>query len=300
MTDGAEFGSNDDRLDWPPETAGGFASAGRLQVEGSNIVLDVHGDPVRARLALLSDGNHHMALAEAAQAFLAAHPGVEDVLYVTAPPRILLDTLATGRLSLGNLVLTIAADAFISPRAILERLAAEGRIGPPRSFAESRGTAILVRKGNPRAIGSVADLLRDDVRLALSNPSTEAASFGVYAAAIEAAAVARGLPQAGIAERLRSDRVVKSRVIHHREIPELVASGRADASLVYAHLALRCVRIFPSEFEMLAGTPLPVTEYAVGIVGAGGEFGQAFAAFMQSRTAADIYRHHGLQPAERR
>ena len=64
-------------LDWPRETAGAgdTADAGFIQ-PASNICLDFHGDPLRARLVVASDGNHHMALREVLAAFLAAYPEV--------------------------------------------------------------------------------------------------------------------------------------------------------------------------------------------------------------------------------
>jgi hypothetical protein len=52
--------------------------------------------------------------------------------------------------------------------------------------------------------------------------------------------------------------------IHHREVPWSVAYGRADAGILFYHLALHAVRTFPERFEMvsLGGTaedprPLP-------------------------------------------
>ena len=50
-------------LPWPPEAARYPDDAVRSFVApGSNWVLDFHGDPHRAGLAIFSDGNHHMAL----------------------------------------------------------------------------------------------------------------------------------------------------------------------------------------------------------------------------------------------
>jgi hypothetical protein len=92
--------------------------------------------------------------------------------------------------------------------------------------------------------------------------------------------------------------------IHHREAPEALADGRADAAIVYLHLALRYTRIFPGLFDFvpLGGTkeqPQPYTENRIGkihlgIAGDGGPWGRSFFEFMLSRTAADIYAGHGL------
>jgi len=283
-------------LDWPRETASEPATSGVLIATGSNIVLDVHGDPVAARLAVLSDGNHHMALADAMKSFVARHPEVGDVFYLTTPPRILLEVLGTRRLRLGNLMLPIDPDVIISPRPILDRLHEENRIGAPTTFASSRGTAILVAKGNPLGIRGIADLLRADVRLALSNPVTEAASFAVYAAALAGGSLREDCGQADVAALLSSDAVLKSRVIHHREIPQLIAAGDADASLVYQHLALRYVRIFPDQFEIVATTDEPVTHYAIATIEPCRDLARPFVEYFQGPQVARHYASHGLTP----
>ena len=42
-------------------------------------------DPVGAQLAVFSDGNHHMALAECIEIFVRRSPGLHDVFYTTTP-----------------------------------------------------------------------------------------------------------------------------------------------------------------------------------------------------------------------
>ena len=285
-----------DGLSWPRETALAPVRSGVLLDAGSNVVLDLHGDPTRARLSVLSDGNHHMALAEVMAAFVKAEPAVADVFYATTPPRILIDVLRTGRIELGNLTLSVAPHVFISPLEILAKLHGEGAVEAPDVFAASRGTAILVAKGNPRSVHAIADLVRPDVCLALSNPETEQASFAVYASAIAAACASAGRSEGDVVAHLRSDRVIKSRVIHHREIPEILAAGAADASLVYRHLALRYVRAFPDLFEMVDGSDGPITQYAAARIKEGGGFGAAFSSFLREPAAQSIYERHGLQP----
>ena len=62
-------------------------------------------DPVGAQLAVFSDGNHHMALAECVETFVRRSPGLHDVFYTTTPPSVYLTFLKAGELSLGNLTL---------------------------------------------------------------------------------------------------------------------------------------------------------------------------------------------------
>ena len=52
-------------------------------------------DPVGAQLAVFSDGNHHMALAECVETFVRRSPGLHEVFYTPPPER--LPDVAEGR-----------------------------------------------------------------------------------------------------------------------------------------------------------------------------------------------------------
>ncbi len=289
-------------LDWPSETARPLDDgAAELCVPGSNLVLDLHGDPTVAQLVVFSDGNHHMALADTLAAFLRAVPEAQDIFYATTPPRVVVEALKTGKLATGNLSLKVHPHVFIGPEEVLKGLESEGLVRSALPVMRSRGLAILVARDNPKGIKSATDLLGSDVVLAISNPVTEAASFGLYEAAMEALAAPARAASQDVRSYLRSDMVIKSAVIHHREIPQLIASGAADASLIYAHLALRYTRIFPDRFEMIEVdlSQLPdaarfCTIYHAALVGEGGAFGPAFLDYFSSEDAAKIYRSHGL------
>jgi len=293
-------------LPWPAEAASYPDDTVRSFVApGSNWVLDFHGDPMTAGLALFSDGNHHMALEAAVRVFLAANQGVGDIFYTTTPPAPLVDALKGGGLAIGNLCISRKPDVFIGPGNILEALVQDGLVTRHVPFAESRGNVLLVRKGNPKGIVSVADLLSDDVTLTCSNPVTEKASFSVYKEAICNLARDAGVDEDAIVTKLSvaGQSTVHSQVIHHREVPELIGAGHADAAMIYYHLALRYARIFPDLFEfvdiggILSGQRIdgnPTTRYHVGLVGDGGAWGEQFVAFMQGDVAQQLYEDHGL------
>lgn len=293
-------------LPWPAEAAHYPNDSVRSFVApGSNWVLDFHGDPCTAGLAVYADGNHHMALEAAVRAFVMENPAVGDVFYTTIPPAALIDALKGDGLALGNLRINRKPDVFIGPDNILQNLAAEGLVSRHLPFAASRGNVLLVRKGNPKGIAAVADLLSDDVSLACSNPVTETASFSVYLEALCNLAGSAGIDRDALVTKLSvaGPRTVHSHIIHHREVPEIVASGRADAAMIYYHLALRYTRIFPDLFEfvdiagLLSGEAAAgnvTTRYHIGPVGTGGQWGEAFIAFIQGDTAQSLYQHHGL------
>ena len=217
-----------------------------------------------------------MALAECIETFVRRSPGLHDVFYTTTPPSVYLTLLKAGELSLGNLTLWVCPNVVIGPSDVVGRLHAEGEAVRPTPFARSRGNAFLVRGGNPKAIGGVSDLLRDDVIPFMSNPDTEAASYAVYRDTIHKTARPRGLDVGSVERRLsgESGAIVFGERIHHREAPQAVAEGRADVAMVYYHLALRYTRIFPGRLELVCdgwdpagdGAPPPgmvVTEYAI-------------------------------------
>lgn len=164
------------RLNWPNESAAGpTENAGQLAAPGSNILLDLHGDPLRAEICVFSDGNHHMALEETLKTFLASNKDAEDIFYATTPPRIIIDALSSGKICSGNIVLSVSPHIFISPDNIMSKLSADGLIGKSVPFMQSAGLSILIAKGNPCNIVEAPDLFKGDIRLAISNPVTETA-----------------------------------------------------------------------------------------------------------------------------
>lgn len=285
-------------LDWPREWARDRSDQPGWFHAGSNFVLDFHGDPRRARLVVFSDGNHHMALEACLQRFLARHPQAEDVFYATTPPGVLLQWIEAGAVNVGNLCLTLRPHLFISPPNILERVVGGGHAATQVPFMRSRGNVLLVRRHNPKGIRSISDLVRPDVRLFLSNPKTEAASYEVYARSLEGLARRQGLA-AGV---LAGARIVYGERIHHREAPQALADDRADAAFLYYHLALRYTRIFPETFEFVAldGTPenpAPenvVSRFHLALIGDGGDWGGQLREFLLGAEAGTIYAHHGL------
>lgn len=295
-------------LSWPPEAADKLHAAAEFRATESNIVLDFHGDPLRANLTVFSDGNHHMALEESLAAFLDRTPEAVDVFYATTPPRVLLDALRLGALRIGNLVLSAQPNVFIGPEEVLEQLSADGALATHAPFAQSRGNVLLIRRGNPKNVIGLADLLRPDVRLALSNPETEAASHRVYRETILGLAEAEGQDRERYRQHLDDGGFVSSALIHHREIPQMLADDAADVAVIYFHLALRYARIFDDLFEIVPLSALAgdgsasdanrVTRYHVGLVGDGGRFGAALCDFMTGSEVAAIYDRHGLAAAD--
>ena len=286
-------------LNWPEEcveTPG--VSPHRWMHAGSNCSLDFHGDPAVAELVVFSDGNHHMALGQALQQFSGQHGGV-GVFYATTPPGPLLKALSAGALQLGNLRISCRPHVFISPPDVMESLVRSGDVARPQSLFRSRGNVLLVRKDNPAGIRGVADLVDGRCRIFISNPQTEKVSWQGYHDTL--CHLAREAGKVAPAK----EQFVFGECIHHREAPEAVAAGQVDCAVIYFHLALRYLRIFPELFDIVplggsADDPQPgpgnvVSGSAIAIVGDGGRWGGAFTEFMLSETGAAIYKQHGMR-----
>ena len=294
-------------LTWPQEAAKSNHTLAQWQHAASNISLDFHGDPLKARLTVFSDGNHHMALQATLEQFLQQHPDVDDVFYVTTPPNVLIRYLENAGIQLGNLQLSLMPHVFISPENVMLQLVNKGFINKHQAFMQSIGNVLLVRKGNPKNIQAIADLLRHDVSLFISNPHTEKASYQVYRDSMLGMAKEQGLESKLLEQKLSLDNntTVFGECIHHREAPQALYDGRADVAMVYYHLALRYKRIFPDAFDFVhlggnkeqpdAGSTNVTTTYHVGLMKEAGDWGQLFLEFLVSDSTTDIYVSHGLK-----
>ncbi len=288
-------------LKWPTEPDSQPVS--RWHHPASNLCLDFHGDPAKAELVVYSDGNHHMALAELIASFQQQTPELSQFFYATTPPSVILKIIEHGQLQMGNLVVSRQPHVFISPENIVQKVIQMGKATKYQAFMQSQGNVLLVRKGNPKSINSLHDLLRDDVTLFISNPVTESASHVVYKETLLDVGQELNIKD-GIAAKLDADcpSLLYGECIHHRELPQALYDGRADVAVVYYHLALRYSRIFADDFSFmsLAGGEInsevgnQKTTYHITCLNEAGSFGELFLAYCFSDEATEIYRRHGL------
>ena len=293
-------------LNWPDELATGQSQELPKYNQKASLRLDLHGDPVNARLCVFSDGNHHMALQETLHAFSQAHPDVGEIFYTTTPPRIAVDMLRGGGMEIGNFRLRIKPDLFISPPSVLDTVIKEGYMQDYSPFMSCRGLVMLVERDNPKNIVGINDLLRPDVRLFLSNPLTEKISNQIYTDSLLRLAKQKGITLSFLkhpAGQPDPAKLVYGETIHHREAPQAVIDKRADVAMVFYHLALRYKRIFPEHFDFvwpigsLGDHTLDANSFSCGLVGDGGIWGQALMEFLMSEAVTKIYEYHGLQRA---
>jgi ABC-type molybdate transport system substrate-binding protein len=257
---------------------------------------DLHGDPAAADLVVFAGGNQWFAMPELFAAFQRAHPEVRRIFYETLPPGILAQQLDGGALTVGELTLSVRADAFMAGGHEMDAQRAAGTVDEPVTYA-SNELAILVPAGNPKHVTSLADLGRADVRVAMPNPQTEGVARQIVSAYRKAGGDA--LVQR-IMETKRAAGTTILTSIHHRQTPAWLLQGKADAGPVWLsealyqeriHSGLEAVRI-PAA-ENVSGAYLAAVVRTAAHVAAA----KAFVAFLASQQAQDVYRSYGFAPA---
>jgi len=217
-----------------------------------------------ASLVIFTEGNHLMVLLSedivgAFPAWARSQPqyadlDLENIVVVTLPQPVVIQMIRTGGIALGNLTLEVSRRSGFYPDIVmagpepLREVRKLGAIEPQaRFFSRNRGPALLVRKGNPLGIHALTDIARTGARIALPN-AVEAAARARYLTAIE-----------GLIGKPASDTLFAAEVpdfpgrlgIVHRDLPEMVARGYADAAFTQYHLVSYWTRIFPNHFELV-------------------------------------------------
>ncbi len=141
------------------------------------------------------------------QRFEASHRGDTRVVFSFAGSSSLAEQVRAG--APADVVAT-------ADEATMERLVADDLVETPQVFARNR-LAIVVGSGDPKGIGSLADLGRGDITLVLCATEVPCGSLA-----------ARALEQAGVEPRPRSYEPNVKAVVSR------VALGEADAGIVYA------------------------------------------------------------------
>ena len=285
----------------------------------ANRIFDLHANMDNCGFTLSTAGNYHMALSELwYNHFLPVSPEVKNWMYTTSPP-VSVPQAKNSVLTIGNWKGNCKPDVAVGPKKLIAALQEAGVTeGEPIPVIVNQGNVILVKKGNPKNIRTIWDLGKKRIKVVTSNPYTEPGSFGNYSNSIyNIAANDRNPPRRMTAEKLfdkifngDNGKWLAGARIHHREVPWSVAHGKADAGLMFYHLALYTKRSFPDLFDIvpLGGTvenPDAVAGNKIGkmfIVRIKGEWDathrkarERLIKMYQSPEFAEILQKHGLQ-----
>jgi molybdate transport system substrate-binding protein len=295
------------RLPWPPELPNATLTGESLYVsEKSNVVLDFHGSLQDPDLVIFMAGNQYPVLPDLIGAFrvwLGASPSragvtAERIFYATTPPGRLIDAMDSGQLRLGNLWVDVRPDklwpdVFMTGPRQQRRLQKSKYLDRWSVYTRNRGVVLLVAAGNPKNIHSVEDLMREDVRVAMSSPAREPASFESYANTLRAQGGAQ-FPE----RLLKKANTVSPAAVHHRENPQFIYDGVADVAPMYFHFGEYLKKQMPEHFDYVV---LPAEgnsrdELAIAMLNNAPRRAAAAAwiEFMRSDAAAAVYNRYGF------
>ena len=80
---------------------------------------------------------------------------------------------AGGMVTSGNMTWTVKPDVYLAEFAASTQLVQSGRLVAPVITFATNDLAIMVRAGNPARVGTLADLGRASLALAMPNPEFE-------------------------------------------------------------------------------------------------------------------------------
>lgn len=281
-------------VDWPdygPERGG-------LRLEGlTNTVPDIVG-PIdgSARLTIFTEGNHYpVFLPLVLDSFPAwcretgrCDVAAGEILVVTLPQVMIVEALTGGGIVLGNAVLPLSRGGAVFPDIViggegpLRRLTEAGIVADAAVvFARHRGMGLLL--GRNSTVDSLEDLAAAAAPIVIATPN-EAGARRQYLATL------RALLGAAATDELLQHAVDTwpGRLgIQHRDIPYALLNGRADAGIIFGHLAAFYAMTYP---EQLRFVPVPEAapfgqEIALARTGRNDEIATAFEEFLFERAA---------------
>ena len=267
-------------------------------VPGIDNVPDLYGDINDPQLVLFMGGNQFMVVDELLVAFRQQYPQYERIFVETLPPGILAQQIKTGSLVVGNMRIALRPDVYLAGKSQMEEN--KDWLGTTTYYARNK-LAIMVQKGNPKAIKSLTDLGRAEVRVSMPNPQTE----GIGRQIEQAYELAGGKE---LRTRIMNQKVKEGSTyltqIHHRQTPVRILTNESDAGPVWLTEIL---------YQLKLGHPVEVIELPESVNRYGemwaGTMKQApharagadFVQFLTSPAAQTIYANYGfLKPAPNR
>ena len=200
-----------------------------------------------------------------ARAFEAAHPGARVELHLAGSAHLALQLREGAR-----------ADVFASAdEPNMHKVAELGLTAGPHAVLATNRLAVVVPAGNPRALRGIADLAREDLRVALCGPEVPAGRYARVA-----------LGRADVAVRSRTD---ESNV---KALVAKVLLGELDACIAFATDArgpgLEAIALDPAH-DVVATYPIALLD-----CGGNGTGGRDFIAFACGPGGRDILQQEGF------
>lgn len=223
---------------WQQGRSNGAAKQGLVfTVPPADVMADFHGSLDDPALVLYASGNYFFAMAGLVRAFGEAHPAYRGrVFYETLPPGLLVKQLAEGgTVTSGNLTFTVRPDVMMAEQRASEGWVKDGRLAAPVVSFATNDLTIMVPKGNPGSIQSLADLGRSDLAIAMPNPEFEGVARQIRASLVKAGG--EDLAKSVYGAKVNSGATVLTR-IHHRQTPLFLMQGLVQGGVTWTSEAL--------------------------------------------------------------
>ena len=259
---------------------------------------DFHGDPLHAKLAVFVGGNYYFAMAPLVAVFAAEHPDLRGrIYYETIPPGLLVRQIEHGgTVTVGNMTWTVKADVFAAGMKGVQKMIDRGYARGPSVRYATNDLAIMVPKGNPAHVVSLADLAKPGVRVVMPNPKFEGISRQIEAALVKAGGPP--LEKAVYEIKVENGETTLTH-IHHRQTPMLLMQGKADAGVTWTSEAVFQERIG----NPIAHVAIPPAQNSTAIYAAAvlkdaphPRAAGAWVRFLKSPRALAIFARYGFKP----
>ena len=264
-------------------------------VPGIDNVPDLYGDINDPQLVVFMGGNQFMVVGDLLAAFRKQHLQYERIFVETLPPGILAEQIKTGSVAIGNMRISLRPDVYLAGKGRME----ESREWFSRTSQYGRNKlAIMVRKGNPKGVKTLADLGRADVRVSMPDPKT-----GGIGRQIEQAyelAGGKALRDKIMTQKVKDGSTFLTQ-IHHRQTPFRVLYDESDAGPVWIIEVLYQQQLkHPVELIEIPESVNKYGEYWIGQMKNAPHLqaGADFANFLSSSPTQAIYKKYGFLPPD--
>lgn len=193
---------------------------------------DFHGNPFNAKLVVFLGGNYYFAVAPLVHAFEAQHPEFKGRMYYeTIPPGLLIRQMkAGGTITVGNMTWTVKPDVFTAGKFKVAGLVKDGTLEPSVVNFATNNLTIMVPKGNPAGVKSLADLGKPGIRLVMPNPDFEGIARQIQKSLVKVGGEA--LKTMVYTTKVKDGSTILTH-IHHRQSPLFLMQGLADAGVTW-------------------------------------------------------------------
>lgn len=214
-----------------------YYAGGRI-ASGSAALASMQKD---AELILWLAGNQFFAMDEVVRSFQQRHPDA-DVGLITLPPGLIMNAILAGGWTYEGRPYPGLPDVYASVNlGHLRNLKKSGLMDRYAVYMHNE-LEIMVARGNPKRISGIKDLVREGVRTSMPNPVNEGI-MQFYARKV--------LERHGIWQQISAGKECYScqstpqnwfTAVHHRETPERIKAGTADAGIVWKTETQEAVR----------------------------------------------------------